>query len=97
MSSSVNGCLLTGPCAEVGPESPFPPGFQPSPGIQQEILLISQNILPPPEFGNERFIDDNDDSTDEGATSPIEPPQPLFDTSALGANAAVGSARLPDR
>ena len=54
-NSSVNGCQLTGPCAEVEPESPLPPGFQPSPGIQQEIRLISQNILPPPDF---KIIDD---------------------------------------
>ncbi len=80
-NSTINGCLLTGPCEA---ESPFPPGFTPTPGIQQEIVLIRNNLLPPPEFGNENFIDDNDEATEDGETSPIEPPQPLFDTSALG-------------
>lgn len=66
------------------PEPPFPPDFTPTPGIQQEIVLINDNLLPPPEFENENFIDDNDEATEEGETSPIEPPQPLFDTSGLG-------------
>ncbi|MFL6779797.1 MAG: hypothetical protein ACJ8E8_12265, partial [Sphingomicrobium sp.] len=81
-NSTINGCLLVGPCG--GPDSPFPPGFTPTPGIQDEITLIDDNLLPPPEFGNEDFIDDNIESTADGATSPIEPPVPLFDTSALG-------------
>jgi len=60
-------------------------------------VLINDTVLEPPEFGNEEFIDDNDDSTEDSATSPIEPPQPLFDTSELGEEGAtvgrdVGSA-----
>jgi filamentous hemagglutinin family protein len=83
-NSTVNGCLLTGGCD--GPEPPgplFPPGFTPTPGIQDEVELIDDGLLPPPEFGNEDFIDDNDGSTFDGATSPIKPPQPLFDSSGL--------------
>jgi len=84
-NSTINGCLLVGPCGVVAPpEPPFPPGFTPTPGIQNEVVLIKHNLLPPPEFGNEDFIDDNNEITDEGATSPIKPPHPLFDTSALG-------------
>ena len=87
-NSTINGCLLVGICGTVEPppppEPPIPPNFQPAPGIQKEITLIKDNLLGPPEFGNEDFIDDNDEATDEGATSPIEPPQPLFDTSGLG-------------
>ena len=45
-------------------------------------MLIDDNLLPPPDFGNEDFIDDNDEETDD--SSPIEPPAPLFDTSELG-------------
>jgi hypothetical protein len=84
-NSTINGCPLTGECGAVEP--PIPPDFQPSPGIQQEIALIGDNLLPPPDFGNEDFIDDNDEETDDGATSPIEPPDPLFDTSELGEEA----------
>ena len=47
-------------------------------------MLIDDNLLPPPDFGNEDFIDDNDEETEDSATSPIVPPDPLFDTSALG-------------
>ena len=79
-NSSINGCPLTGACSG----SIFPPGFTPLPGIPDEITLIKRNLLPPPEFGNEDFIDDNDEETEDGATSPIKPPLPLFDTSALG-------------
>jgi len=84
-NSMINGCLLTGACGVIEPpEPPFPPGFTPTPDIQDEIVLLTDNPLPPPEFGNEDFIDDNDETTEEGETSPIEPPQPLFDTSGLG-------------
>ena len=67
-NSSINGCPLTGGC------SVFPPGFTPTPGIQTEIVLINRNLLPPPAFGNEDFIDDNDEETKDGVTSPIAPP-----------------------
>lgn len=50
-------------------------------------MLAKENILPPPDFGNEDFIDDNDEETDEGDTSAIAPPDPLFDTSELGEEA----------
>ncbi len=94
-NSTVNGCLLVGECAP--PPPPLPPGgpnFQPSPGIQQEIVLAKDNILPPPEFGNEDFIDDNDEETDEGSRSPIQPPDPLFDTSELGEEASAGDPEV---
>jgi filamentous hemagglutinin family protein len=90
-NSTINGCPLIGAC-EVEP--PVPPGFTPTPGIQQEIVLINDNLLPPPEFGNEDFIDDNDEETEEGATSPIEPPDPLFDTSELGEEAGAGGPEV---
>jgi len=87
-NSTINGCLLTGACGVIEPpeppEPPFPPGFTPTPGIQDEVRLIQQDLLPPPMFDNDAFIDDNDETTEEGETSPIEPPQPLFDTSGLG-------------
>jgi len=79
-NSTVNGCLLTGACSE--PQGPFPPDFTPTPGIQQEIVLLGNDETPPPPFGNEDVIDDNDEETED--TSPIVPPQPLFDTSELG-------------
>ena len=85
--STINGCVLVGACVTVEPPPPppfFPPGFTPTPGIQDEITLVDNDVLPPPIFGNEDFIDDNDEATDDGATSPIEPPQPLFDTSCAG-------------
>lgn len=80
-NSTINGCLLTGSCTTQGP---FPPGFTPLPGLPEEFELVDNSHLPPPDFGNEDFIDDNIETTFEGATSPIKPPQPLFDTSALG-------------
>ena len=79
-NSTVNGCLLTGACSE--PQGPFPPNFTPTPDIQQEIVLLGNDDTPPPPFGNEDVIDDNDEETED--TSPIVPPQPLFDTSELG-------------
>jgi energy-coupling factor transporter ATP-binding protein EcfA2 len=83
-NSTINNCLLSGACGAIEPpEPPIPPGFTPTPGIQQEIVLLNDNPLPPPEFENENFIDDNDEATEEGESSPIEPPQPLFDTSGL--------------
>ncbi|WP_283938192.1 hypothetical protein [Sphingomonas brevis] len=83
-NSTINGCLLVGPCVAQPPEPPFPPDFTPTPGLPEEFELIDEGLLPPPLFGNEDFIDDNSDFTEDGATSPIEPPVPLFDTSALG-------------
>ena len=74
------------------PEPPFEPGFTPTPGIQDVIQLVEDDRLPPPDFGNEDFIDDNDEQSDEGETSPITPPAPLFDTSELG-DAAVTEGR----
>ncbi len=81
-NSMINGCLLTGTCDGGGGEGPLPPGFTPTPGIQDVITLIGDDPLPPPDFGNEDFIDDNDEDTEDGA-GPIEPPQPLFDTTEL--------------
>ena len=89
-NSTINGCLLTGACTQVvEPPSPFPPTFTPTPGIQQEIVLLGDDPLPPPPFGNEDVIDDNDEETED--TSPIVPPQPLFDTSELGEAEGTGN------
>src|SRR4029453_13183776 len=85
-NSTINGCALSGACGVIPPQprpDPIPPGATATPGIQDEITLIGDDLLPPPEFGNEDFIDDNDETTDDGTTSPIEPPLPLFDTSEL--------------
>jgi filamentous hemagglutinin family protein len=87
-NSMVNGCLLTGACVET-PNNPFPPDFTPTPGIQDEIVLIGDNPPPPPLFGNEDVIDDNDEETED--TSPIVPPQPLFDTSEMGDAEGTGN------
>ena len=87
-TSTVNGCLLTGACVET-PNNPFPPDFTPTPGIQDEIVLIGDDPAPPPEFGNEDVIDDNDEETED--TSPIVPPQPLFDTSEMGEAEGTGN------
>ena len=88
-NSTINGCQLTGPCSVVV-EPPFPPDFTPTPGIQQEIVLLGDDPAPPPEFGNEDAIDDNEE--DEAAeTSPITPPEPLFDTTELGEPEATGN------
>jgi hypothetical protein len=79
-NSSINGCSLTGACTS---SSPIPPGSTPTPGIQDVITLIGDDAMPPPPFGNEDVIDDNDEDTDDSETSPIIPPDPLFDTSEL--------------
>ena len=55
--------------------------------VQIEIQM--PDLLPPPDFGNEDFIDDNIETTTDGATSPITPPSPLFDSSALGGKGDV--------
>ena len=87
-NSTINGCLLTGAC-DGGGEGPFPPGFIPTPGIQDEVTLIDDGLFPPPPFGNEDLIDD-DEENEDGETSPIVPPDPLFDTSELGDAGATG-------
>ena len=70
-NSTINGCLLVGPCEVIEPpESPFPPGFTPTPGIQDEVTLIDDGKLPPPVFGNEDIIDDNLETTADGANQP---------------------------
>jgi hypothetical protein len=94
-NSTINGCTLTGDCigGGGGDGGPLPPGFTPTPGIQDEVVLIDDNDLPPPDFGNEDFIDDNDEETDDDR-SPIDPPQPLFDTSELGEEPADASPEV---
>lgn len=78
-NSSINGCPLTGACSIFVDD----PGFTPVPGIAEAVRLIDQGEPPPPLFGNEDFIDDNDEETEDTRTSPIVPPQPLFDTTEL--------------
>ena len=85
-NSTINGCLLSGACVET---PIFPPNFTPTPGIQDEVVLIGDDPMPPPEFGNEDVIDDNDEETED--SSPIVPPQPLFDTSELGEAEGTGN------
>ena len=87
-NSTINGCLLAGACVQT-PDNPLPPDFTPTPGIQDEVVLIGDNPMPPPPFGNEDVIDDNDEETED--TSPIVPPQPLFDTSELSDAEGTGN------
>ena len=87
-NSTINGCLLAGACVQT-PDNPLPPDFTPTPGIQDEVVLIGDNPMPPPPFGNEDVIDDNDEETED--TSPIVPPQPLFDTSELSDSEGTGN------
>jgi len=87
-NSTINGCLLAGACVQT-PNNPFPPDFTPTPGIQDEIVLIGDDPTPPPPFGNEDVINDNDEETED--TSPIVPPQPLFDTSELSEAEGTGN------
>ena len=89
ITSTVNGCLLTGDCSIIIVDPPFDPGFTPTPGIQDIVTLIGDDEMPPPDFGNEDFIDDNDEETEDSSRSPIEPPQPLFDTSELEESGAT--------
>ena len=88
-NSTVNGCLLTGGCGDVV-EPPFPPEFTPTPGIQQEVVLLGENEPEPPPFGNEDQID-NGEEDEEAESSPIVPPDPLFDTTELGEAEATGN------
>jgi hypothetical protein len=84
----VNGCLLTGGCGQTG--GPLPPDFTPTPDIQQEIVLLGENEPAPPPFGNEDQID-NGEEDEEAETSPIVPPEPLFDTTELGEAEGTGN------
>jgi len=76
-NSTINGCPLTGQCI-IRPPAPPPT----SNVVDNQIDLITNNPLGDSEFGNEPDIDDNEEG-DDGASNPIVPPQPLFDTRPL--------------
>jgi hypothetical protein len=76
-NSTINGCPLTGVCV-IRPPQPPPV----SNVVDNQIDLITNNPLGDSDFGNEPDIDDNQEG-DEGASNPISPPQPLFDTRPL--------------
>jgi len=76
-NSTINGCPLTGACI-IKPPAPPPV----SNVVDNQIELITNNPLGDGDFGNEPDIDDNQEG-DEGASNPISPPQPLFDTRPL--------------
>jgi len=76
-NSTINGCPLKGECIIRPPEPPPAANV-----VDNQIDLITSNPLGDSEFGNEPEIDDGEEG-DEGATNPISPPQPLFDTRPL--------------
>ena len=86
-SSSIGGCSLTGgACGSVAPPPPTRPvpGYDPYTPVQSQLVLISAPAPDKTEFGNEEAIEDNqEDGGVDSATSPIVPPQPLFDSRPL--------------
>ncbi len=80
-NSTINGCPVSGgACANVAPPPP-PPTYDPGPPLASEFVLISAPTAEDLPFGNEETIEDNEeDGGADSATSPIVPPQPLFDT-----------------
>ena len=80
-NSSINGCPVSGgACVNIVPPPP-PPHYDPAPPLASEFVLISAPTADDLPFGNEETIEDNkEDGGDNSATSPIVPPQPLFDT-----------------
>ncbi|WP_294120697.1 hypothetical protein [Sphingomonas sp.] len=97
-NSTINGCLLSGVCTG---NNPIPPDGTPTPGIQDVITIIGDNTAPPPPFGNEETnggndatAGGNDEDPEDSVTSPIVPPEPLFDTSEM--SDAAGGSDAPD-
>ena len=79
--SSINGCPVSGGvCVNIVPPPPIP-HYDPAPPLASEFVLISAPTADDLPFGNEESIEDNKEGGgDDSASSPIVPPQPLFDT-----------------
>ncbi len=77
VGSTINGCLLAGGCTTT--ES-IPPSAVVTP---TQIDLLANDPLGESDFGNEPDIDDNVDGDAGDSSSPIEAPQPLFDSRPL--------------
>ena len=75
-SSTINGCQLTGSCSAAAP-----PTFGTL--LPTDLQLVDNGGLGDGLFGNETDIDDSVDGDEGDASSPIEPPVPLFDSRPL--------------
>ena len=85
--STINGCTLAGVCGDFGPSDPSPP---PSAIVTPtQIAILTSDPLGETNFGNEGDIDDNIENDASDLTSPIDAPQPLFDTRPLNGDEDV--------
>ena len=84
-SSTINGCGVGGgACVTIPPPPPPPPVYDPGPPIADQIVVFNDVPVDEQSFGNEEAIEDNEeDGGTDSATSPIDPPNPLFDTRPL--------------
>lgn len=84
-ASTINGCGVGGgACITIPPPPPPPPPYDPGPPIGDQIVLFNDVPVGDEAFGNEETIEDNEENGgQDSATSPIEPPAPLFDTRPL--------------
>jgi len=78
--STINGCTLTGTCTNSSPEEQIPPAAIVTPTT---IAILTNDPIGEMDFGNEGDIDDNVENDASDLTSPIDSPQPLFDTRPL--------------
>ncbi|QIK97064.1 hypothetical protein G7076_12145 [Sphingomonas sp. HDW15A] len=78
--STINGCTLTGDCSSFSPEEQIPPAAVVTP---TQVAILTDDPIGEMDFGNEGDIDDNVENDGSDLTSPIEAPQPLFDTRPL--------------
>ena len=74
--STINGCVLVGPCA-----APPPPKIDTP--VRTDVQLSDNNGLGDGLFGNEGDIDDGESGDGGDRSSPISPPNPLFDSRPL--------------
>ena len=75
-NSTINGCVLVGPCA-----APPPPRVDTV--APTDVQLGGGDGLGDGLFGNEGDIDDGNTGDEGDLSSPIEPPMPLFDSRPL--------------
>ena len=80
--STINGCTLTGDCSSgsPSPEEQIPPAAIVTPTT---VAILTDDPIGEMDFGNEGDIDDSVENDGSDLTSPIEAPQPLFDTRPL--------------
>jgi hypothetical protein len=78
--STINGCTLTGNCSSFSPEEQIPPAAVVTP---TQVAILTDDPIGEMDFGNEGDIDDSVENDGSDLTSPIEAPQPLFDTRPL--------------